>query len=262
MSFKDWWTNSNNPKLEMSEYLYGTRHIIVLLLTAAMCVFFTLLFRKKSEKAKWILLYVFGGIFLFFEILSRVVNLIIAESYSWESVLKIILPMHICSVIVWVFIVSIFTRGKVLSDFAVIGGLIATSAFLFFPGVGINYKYMAFTCIYSTFTHMLGFVTSVILMTLGIVKFNFKNIWKPLVCFTVMFIWGVILDFAIFPGENYMYIVEDPLGINWGFPYQLLYGPLILLYISLFYLIPWLVKKVRNRKNKKSLSEKENAAQQ
>ena len=114
---------------------------------------------------------------MFFEIASRVVNLIIADSYTVESVLKILLPMHICSVMVWVFIIAVFTKKQFLLDFACIGGLLATTAFLLYPAVGLNKTYMSFTCIYSTVSHMIGFVLSILLMTLKIVRFEFKNLW-------------------------------------------------------------------------------------
>ena len=58
MSFKDFWTNDNNPSLPMSEYLYNARHIFVLILTVVLCVALTLIFRKKSNRVKHILLYV------------------------------------------------------------------------------------------------------------------------------------------------------------------------------------------------------------
>ena len=38
MSFRDFWTNENNPSLPKSEYLYGMRHIITLILTVVLCV--------------------------------------------------------------------------------------------------------------------------------------------------------------------------------------------------------------------------------
>lgn len=245
MSFKDWWTNENNPALPKSEYLYNTRHIIILVVTALLCVALTLIFYKKSEKTKRILFYVIGGIFLFFEILSRVVNLIIEDSYTWQNVLKIILPMHICSVMVWVILVAIFTRKKLLLNFGVIGGLLATIAFLAFPAVGLNRVYMSFTCIYSTFSHMLGFVTSIILMTLGMVKFELKKIWQTYLCFAIMFIWGALLNFVIFPGSDYMYMINDPLELNLPFPYQILYAALIAVYVFMFYFISWLKKRRR-----------------
>lgn len=247
MSFKDFWTNENNPSLDKSEYLYNGRHIFVLILTVVLCISLTLIFRKKSERAKRILFYVFGGIFLFFEIVSRVVNLIIEDTYSLENVMKILLPMHICSVMVWVFIVAIFSKKQVLINYSVIGGILATLAFLLYPSVGLNKTYMSFTCIYSTFTHMLGFVYCVLMITLGFTKFEFKKIWQPFVCFTIMFLWGALLNFVIFPGSDYMYMVNDPLELGLSFPYQILYVFIIAIYTTLFYLIPFVYRKIKNR---------------
>lgn len=247
MSFHDFWTNENNPALSKAEYLYGTRHILVLVATLLACVIFTLIFYKRSERAKRILFNVFGWIFLFFEIASRIVNLIITTDYSWQNILKILLPMHICSVMVWVFIVAIFSHNKTLTSFATIGGLLATVAFLAFPAVGLNRVYMSFTCIYSTFSHALGFVTAILMMTLKVAKFEFKDIWKVYLCFAAMFVWGVLLDFVIFPGADYMYLVNDPLELGLSFPYQILYGAVLIVYVFMFYFISWLVKKIKNK---------------
>ena len=250
MSFRDFWTNENNPALPKSEYLYGTRHIITLILTLVLCVTFTLIFRKKNDRVKKVLFYVFGGIFLFFEIASRVVNLIIADSYTIESVAKILLPMHICSVMVWVFIVAIYSRKQILINYSVLGGILATLAFLLYPAVGLNRVHMTFTCIYSTFTHMLGFVCCILMMTLGQTKFEFKKIWQPFLCFAIMFSYGALLNFVIFPGSDYMYMVNDPLELGLNFPYQILYVIIIAIYVTMFYLIPFVVHKIRKTKSK------------
>lgn len=235
MTFTDFWTNENNPKLDKSVYLYGTRHLITLALVVILSISLSLIFRKKSEKTKNILFYTFGGIFIFFEVTSRVVNLIIADSYSLESVAKILLPMHICSVMVWVFIFAIFTKKQFLINYSVIGGILATTAFLTYPAVGLNRVYMSFTCIYSTVSHMLGFVCCILLLTLGRAQFHFREIWQTFACFVVMFIWGAILNFFIFPGSDYMYMVNDPLELNLKFPYQILYVALIILYTLAYY---------------------------
>lgn len=161
--------------------------------------------------------------------------------------MKILLPMHICSVMVWVFIVAIFTRNKMLLNFSVIGGLLATSAFLLFPAVGINKTYMSFSCFYSTFSHALGFVTVVLMMTLKQVQFVFKKIWQPFLCFVIMFAWGALLNFVIFPGSDYMYMINDPLELNLPFSYQILYVVVISAYITVFYFFDWLVCFIRKR---------------
>lgn len=247
MTFKDWWMNTNNPSLPKSEYLYNRRHIFVLILTLVLCVGLTLIFRKKNEKAKNVLFIIFGSIFLALELLSRIVDLIILETYTWQSFLEIILPLHICSVMVWIFIFAIFTRKQFLINYSVIGGILATIAFLLYPAVGLNRVYMSFTCLYSTISHMLGFVCCILLITLGKTKFNFANMWKSYLCLVVMFCWGAIANFLIFPGADYMYMINDPLELNLNFPYQILYVGILIVYVFAYYFIAWLNKKFKKK---------------
>ena len=252
MSFSEFWTNENNPSLPKSEYLYGTRHLIVLLITVLAIVVFTLLFIKRSDRSKRILFKVFASILLFFEIASRVVNLIITTDYSIENIAKILLPMHMCSVMVWVFIIAIFSNKRSLLEYGVIGGGIATLAFLLYPAVGLNKVYMSFTCIYSTFSHMLGFVTVVLLMTLKQVKFEWKRIWIPFLCFAIMFGYGALLNWVIFPGSDYMYLRNDPLELGLPIPYHIVYALILSVYTSMFYLVNYLIVKIKSKHKAKA----------
>ncbi len=250
MSFIDWIKDTNNPKLPKEQYLYGTRHIIVLCIVAVLCVALSLIFAKRSEKTKLLVLRLGGGILLFFEIVTRIVNLIICEEYTLANIAEIILPMHICSVMVWIFIIAIFTKQQTLINFATVGGLLATLAFLLYPAVGLNKVYMSFTCIYSTVSHMIGFIMAILMMTLGFAKFEFKDIWKVFLCFAIMFAYGALLDFVIFKGADYMYLRYDPLELNLPFPHHFLYGPILIAYITLFYFIYWLTHRKKNAKKK------------
>lgn len=253
MSFKDWWTNENNPSLPKSSYMWGYRHIIMLCVAVVAAIILSILFFKRSQKAKDILLKILASVLLFFEIASRIVNLIIANSYTFKSVFQIIMPLHICSVAVWVLIIGVFAKNRFLLNFACIVGLLATVAFLLFPAVGINKTYISFTCLYSITSHVTGFVVAILLMTLKFVKFEFKKIWQVLLCFAAMFLWGVLVDWVIIPGADYMYLRNDPLELNLNFPYHIIYVVIILAYISLFYLIPFIVKKIKNsRQNSES----------
>lgn len=250
MSFKDFWTNENNPSLPMQEYLYNTRHILVLVAVCVVTIIMALIFARKSKKCKNILFTTFAVLFLFFEILSRIVNLIVAETYTVESIAKILLPMHICSVMVWIFIFALFTKRQWLINYSAIGGIIATLVFLLYPAVGLNRVYMSFTCLYSTISHCLGFVCCVLLIALGKTKFELRKVWQPLLCFVVMFAYGALLNFVIFPGSDYMYMVNDPLQLNLSIPYQLVYSIALVLYTFAFHFIYELVQKHKKRKEK------------
>lgn len=248
MWFHNFMTNENNIKLPKSEYLYGTRHIIVLILTFVLTLAVYFIFRKKSDRAKDILFKCFGFFFLFWEISTRIVNLIIADSLTFSEVLEILLPMHICSVMVWVFIVAIFTKNRVLINYGAICGILATIAFLLYPAVGLHQVYINFTNLYSITSHMAGFICSISLISLGRTKFEMKKIWQTYLCIALMFCWGAIVNFLIFPGSDYMYMINDPLELGLPFPYQILYLIIIGIYVLAFYLIPFIKNKVKERK--------------
>ena len=95
---------------------------------------------------------------------------------------------------------------------------------------------------------MLGFVFAILLMTLGFAKFRIKKMWKQILCFALMFAWGAIVNFVIFPGSDYMYMINDPLELNLSFPYQYLYVGIILIYILCFHLIYELKQKIKRKK--------------
>lgn len=245
MSFHDWWTNENNPSIPQNEYLFGARHIIMLCVAVFAVVVLSILFFKKSQRAKNILLTILVSVLLFFEITSRVVNLAICTDFSCQNILKILLPMHICSVAVVTLIISYFSKNKMLLNFSTVVGLLATFAFLVYPAVGINKTYISFTCLYSITSHVTGFVVACLLINLGYVKFKFKDIWKNYLCFAIMFGYGALLDFVILPGSDYMYLRNDPLELGLNFPYHILYGAILIVYIFMFYLITFIVEKIK-----------------
>lgn len=248
MNFHDWWTNENNPSLPQDEYLFGTRHIIMICIAVLAVVILSIIFFRKSKKAKNILLTILVSILLFFEITSRIVNFAICTDFSWQNILKILLPMHICSVAVITLIIGFFSKNKLLINFSAIVGILATFAFLMYPAVGINKTYITFTCLYSITAHVTGFVTACLLINLGYTKFRFAKIWQTYLCFAIMFCYGAFIDFVILPGSDYMYLVNDPLELNLGFPYHILYGALLVVYIFMFYFISYAVNKIKHKK--------------
>lgn len=246
MNWKMFWTNDGNPKLK--NYLYNTRHIFCLLIVVVFCIGFSILLKRKDEKWKKIFFTVIASIFLFFEISSRVVNLIITKEYSIEKISNILLPMYICSIVVWFLIIGLYTDNNIILEFATICGLIATTAFLLYPAVGLNRQYMTFTQLYSTITHMLGFVTCIVMMTAHKVVFRTQDLPIILSIFIGMFLYGFLIDFYILPGNDHMYLLNDPLELKLPFNYRLLYGVVLFVYICSFYIIPLIQNKIKERK--------------
>ena len=64
-----------------------------------------------------------------------------------------------------------------------------------------------------------------------------------------MFVWGAIVNFVIFPGADYMYMINDPLELTLNFPYQYLYSVILILYTAVFYVIYTIIQKCKKRKH-------------
>ncbi len=247
MTFKEFWTNENNPILKDTEYMYGTRHLVVILISLIATVMLAISFSSKSEKAKQKLLKVFACVLLGFEIVTRIVNFIVIKRLTFATIMSIIFPLEICSVVVWVLIFAVFTKKELLYNFVASIGLLATIVFLLFPAVGLNRVNMSFSCVYSIVTHIISFICSVLALVFGYAKFEIKKIWQLYLCVLGMFAWGAIIDFLIIPGSNFMYLRTIPIPLNFNFPYQILYGLFIIIYVLAFYLVQ--IFKKRDNKN-------------
>lgn len=104
MSFIDW-INSSYPNPSV-DGRWGWLHITVLVLAIAIIVAIALLFRKRSEKTRRIVIWILTALILAFEITRRVVNLCKTTDYSWNNVLYILLPRPWCAISCWCVIIS------------------------------------------------------------------------------------------------------------------------------------------------------------
>ena len=253
MSFWDWFLSVDNPSLPQSEYLYGPRHLAVLAAVVVATIVVSLILAKRSPRAKQIALYVFACVLVFMEVSGRGVALYKTTDYSIGHLAQTLIPMHFCAICVWTFIISIFARCRPLLRASVIAGMLATVLYLLFPAVGLNKTFIGYTEFYSVFTHCFAFVVCVATMAMGATNFKWREIWQPTLYFAIAVLYGVLLNFVIFPGADYMYMREDPLPFSVpGVPYQVFMVVILAGVISLFYAFPslkrWIQKKVNAKK--------------
>lgn len=226
---KDFFMGSS-PKA--TNYLYGFNHILTLVLTIVFATFLVLYFKNKTEKSKYRVITVIAGILLFFEILHRVVSLIKGKDFITTMV-----PLHFCSIMVWIMIVAVFSKSKHLLSLAAIGGFLATVSYLAYPAVGLNAITIKFSDFYSIFSHCLGFVLSVYLLFSGFVSYKWKDIWMSFAFLVFVFIYSAIFNFVVYPGSNYMYYVESPFSFIKAPYFQIAFLAVVLIYIFSFYIV-------------------------
>lgn len=239
MTFKEWLFSSyDNPHIDGQ---WGVGHIVTLVLCIGIIVTLALIFSKRSEKARRIVLFVLVGIILFFEITRRVVNFIKMTDPTFSSVMGTLLPRPWCAIACWTLILGAVINKKSFYNFGSMTALLCAIIFFSYPGVGFNNKYMLFENIYSIVTHALLLITSITLMTLHFTKFEYKTIWKESIYYVGLIVYSLLEIYVLkieadplyyMPGNDVM----DILGLPY-WAYLLVYIVFSLVYFNIFYLI-------------------------
>lgn len=254
-TFKEWITSSaENPKINGQ---WGPLHICVLIACIAIIIALSLIFRNKSDKAKRIVAIVLASIILFFELARRSINVYKAVSGGNTTVrgwLSLFLPRPWCAISCWTIILSMVVNKKFVYNIASIMSLLCALIFFAYPGVGFNNKYMLFENIYSITTHALLLISSIVFMTLGLAKFEYKNIWKEIIYFAGVLVYTFLEIYVLKIEGDPMYFmpgntIQEILSIDYGW-FLVGYILFIIFYFNLFYLIGDR-KNVFKKKNKR-----------
>lgn len=240
MTFKQWilstYPNPNAP----GDGVFGPLHIITLVLCAAMVIISTILFRKRSEKAKRIFLFTLAMIILVFGIIRRITGFINKE-LTFNNIMYILLPRPGCAIsCVLVILASIFNK-KAWYNIASIVSLICAIIFFAYPGAGFINKYILFEQLYSIVTHSLFFVMSILFMTLGLTEFRYKTCWKEAIAFVIIIIYSFLEIYVLKINADPFYFmpnneVQEIVGMGYAV-YLALYMLFMFVYVNLFYLI-------------------------
>lgn len=239
MTFLNWLLSDYpNPKISGQ---WGIWHILVLVLSIATIVTLALVFRKRSDKTRNIVLWVLVGLILFFEITRRIINLVKTTEFTFNGVLHTLLPRPWCAIACWSIIIATIFRKQYMFNFASFSALLCAVIYFVYPGAGFNNKYFLFENIYSISTHALLLITSITLITLKFTDFRFKNIWKDLICLAVIVAYAFLEIYVLHISDDPLYFmpgndVHEILGVPYG-AFLPIYIVFVAIWICTFYLI-------------------------
>lgn len=241
----------------VSEYAYTGKHFLVLILAglATLGVFF--LFKKFSPEQRTKFLKALAWLMIVCEIMTRVSKILYFADLgklSFGQAIQIILPIHFCSVIIWVLILSILLDYKPLLSFGALCGFFGCLVYLLYPAEGLGASFLHLRAFNSIFTHSVGFVICSNILIYKMVNIDIRDMWKTFVLLIAMVIWAGIMNW-IFPYDangnlnNYMFMIQNPTGISTGaIPYQLVFALLAIVVFSGFYIVPYLIKRHKQKK--------------
>lgn len=251
-----------------SEYVYTLKHFIVLALAAALTLTVYFVYRNKPNSTRRKSLVIAAYIMMACEILSKISKLIYFADLgklTFAQAVQVILPIHFCSIIIWVLIFAILFNNKAMISFGGVCGLLGTLVYLLYPAEGLGASFIHFRAFSSIFTHSLGFVVCFNMFVFKMIKLELKDMWKTFVLLACMVVYCLIMN-ILFPYDangnlnNYLFMVKNPTTINTGvIPYQLVFMLVAIVFFASMYLIPYYIRKAKQ--NKTITNEDENKQQ-
>jgi hypothetical integral membrane protein (TIGR02206 family) len=223
--------------------LFGTTHLAAL---AALVLrnLFLIQFRNATDGAKTAIRWLLALILLGNEI----------AWHAWNSInglwtVQTMLPLHLCSVLVWLGALMLITKSYRIYEFMYFMGIAGAIQALGTPGIGM-YGFPHFVFFQYFLSHGL-IITSAIFMT---VVEGFRPTWKSILRVVIwMNMYALIVFFInIAIGSNYLLINEKPdtpslLDRLPEWPVYILYMELIGVISVLLLYLPFAAKDLRDR---------------
>lgn len=199
-------------------------------------------FKYATEQARHRLRWTIAIILWANEIAWHIWNYAVGE---WT--IQTMLPLHLCSVLVWGGALALVTRNYAVYEFMYFMGIAGALQALLTPDVGV-YGFPHFRFWQTYISHGL-IVTAAIYMT---VVEGFRPTWKSL---GRVFIWmniymGIVFVVNLLIGSNYLFIAHKPptaslLDLLPPWPYYIAYIEVIGLVMCLILYLPFAIKDWR-----------------
>lgn len=255
--FLKWFAGKDVVYQDVTEYAYTGKHFLVLALAAISTVLVYFIYRNKSDQTRRKSLVIAAYIMMACEIVSKASKLVYFADMgklSFAQAVQVILPIHFCSIIIWVIILAIIFNNKPMISFGAICGFVGTLVYLLYPAEGLGASFLHIRAFNSIFTHSIGFVVCTNLILFKMIKLDIKDMWKTFTLLACMVAYAGLMN-ILFPRDangnlnNFLFMVKNPTPINTGIiPYQIPFALVAAIVFASFYLIPYFIQKTKNKK--------------
>jgi hypothetical integral membrane protein (TIGR02206 family) len=222
--------------------LFGTAHLVAL--GIVLCVNLALLWVRRNPSPRLRTGIRFGLAIIL------VLNEIAWHLWNWltgQWTIQTMLPLHLCSVLVWMSAIMLITRSYAIYEFAYFLGIGGAIQALLTPDAGI-YGFPHFRFFQIFISHG-TIVIAAIYMT--IIE-NYRPYWRSLLKIAV---WGNLYMLAVaflnwLLGSNYLFIAHKPataslIDLLGPWPWYILYLEAIALILCLLLYLPYAIRDRR-----------------
>jgi len=228
--------------------LFGIWHLVALAVIVSLN-FALLGFRKSSEKTKKAVRWTMAIVLWLDEISWHVWNI-----YWGHWTIQTMLPLHICSILVWLAGFMLIFKNYRIYEFAYFIGIGGAMQALLTPDAGI-YGFPHYRVFQTFISHGLLITAAIFMTTAESFRPTWKSFWRVII--------GVNIYAAIiFPvnrllGTNYLFINGKPATASLldalpAWPYYIIYMELIGIAVFLILYLPFIIKDAMEKRQLQS----------
>jgi hypothetical integral membrane protein (TIGR02206 family) len=226
--------------------LFGTWHLVALLFIVFLN-FAMLGFRKSSEKVRNIVRWTIAIILWVDEASWHIWNL-----YWGHWTIQTMLPLHICSILIWLAGFMLIFKNYRIYEFAYFIGIGGAIQALLTPDAGI-YGFPHYRIFQTIISHGLLVTAAIYMTTVEGFRPTWKSFWRVILGVNIYAI--IIFPINRFLGTNYLFINGKPatasiLDALPAWPYYIFYMEVIGLVVFLLLYLPFIIKDYRKGKKK------------
>ena len=248
------WRNQGFHYDPTRQYLFGWYHLAMMGLVTLIFIAFWFLGKNKAFRNNTRILYIVGAILLVFELL-RVINYRYVSNLTWFNSIQ----FHMCSIGVYLAIITCVFQKKFLFDIMVAQGLIGAPLAIIIPfGILPYANDFSFMPLQSNISHMLVCFVVIYAIKQGIWRVKLKNYYLAFfsIIITVLILHQINL-YKLSQGlgfNNYFWTRYPdsmfPVLKNMSFPYHIII--LTFLFILTTFFFYYLGDKITNKRFKRS----------
>lgn len=231
-----------NGVVSPSAGLFGLNHILWIVGAFVFIVAASIYANKNKTSAK-VLLIAMAVVML----VLRAVKYLVMHPFYWSNTFLSSIPYQLCTILSYVLPFTVFFNTKKLNKFiyplAIIGGFIT----ILYPDWVFNGRGLNFDKLESLIVHILLIAIPVVSTYSGRFKYNIKELYKPIAAMTLLVLYALIANLYITPGSNHMFMMRNPLPINFGPVHHYIVFTIAFLFVLFLMYLPSFIRQKRGK---------------
>ncbi len=225
--------------------LFSTQHLIAIFSIILVGTVLIIFGRKASEKQRSIIRWTMATLLVINESLWHIWNLSIGE---WT--IQTMLPLHLCSVLVWLCAYMLVTKNRTIYEFAYLIGIAGALQAVLTPDLG-QYAFPHFRYFQVFVSHGLIIISALFMTFVEGFRPTWNSVKRVAIYGNIYLIFVFILNLLI--GSNYLFVAHKPetaslLDVLPSWPYYILILEILAAVFILLFYAPFAIKGKRSNR--------------